>query len=113
MDSSRTEAELEDMFPAVAWRMPLPTRRRDGTSGFACRFCINMNGLEARDADILPRTLAAFEAHMRTAHGRAIEQSETPDPARKLRGLFLRPESADGLKTRKPPKTNHMGLRTI
>jgi len=81
----RTEAELENLFPAVAWRAPLPTQRRDGTSGFACRFCINMNGLEARDTDILPQTLKAFEAHMRTIHGRAVEWSETADPLRHLR----------------------------
>ena len=81
----RTEAELESLFPAVAWRTPLPTQRRDGTSGFACRFCINMNGLEARDIDILPQTLTAFEAHMRTVHGRAVERIETPEPLRQLR----------------------------
>jgi len=84
---SRTEADLEDMFPAVAWRAPLPTQRRDGTLGFACRFCINMNGLEARDTDILPQTLTAFEAHMRTAHGRAVERIEAPVPLRQLRQL--------------------------
>jgi hypothetical protein len=82
---NRSEAELEDLFPAVAWRAPLPTQRRDGTSGFACRFCINMNGLEARDTDILPQTLTAFEAHMRTVHGRAIERSEIRGPLRQLR----------------------------
>jgi hypothetical protein len=82
---NRSEAELEDLFPAVAWRAPLPTQRRNGTSGFACRFCINMNGLEARDTDILPQTLTAFEAHMRTVHGRAVEQSEIREPLRKLR----------------------------
>jgi len=84
MNSRTTEAELEDMFPAVAWRSPLPTRRRDGTSGLACRFCINMNGLEARDTDILPRTIEAFEAHMHTAHGRAAEQYEAPEPLRQF-----------------------------
>ena len=82
---NRSEAELEDLFPAVAWRAPLPTQRRDGTSGLACRFCINMNGLEARDTDILPQTLTAFEAHMRTVHGRAIERSEIGGPLRQLR----------------------------
>jgi hypothetical protein len=79
---NRSEAELEDLFPAVAW---LATQRRDGTSGFACRFCINMNGLEARNTDILPQTLTAFEAHMRTVHGRAIERSERREPLRQLR----------------------------
>jgi hypothetical protein len=82
---SRTEAELEDLFPAVAWRAPLPTQRRDGTSGFACRFCININGLEARDIDILPQTLTAFEAHMRTVHGRTVERNEIPEPLQQLR----------------------------
>jgi hypothetical protein len=81
---NRSEAELEDLFPAVAWRAPLPTQRRDGTSGFACRFCINMNGLEARDTDILPKTYTAFEAHMRTVHGRAVERIATVQPLRKL-----------------------------
>jgi hypothetical protein len=81
----RSEAELEDMFPAVAWLAPLPTQRRDGKSGFACRFCINMYGPEARDTDILPQTLTAFEAHIRTVHGRAIERSERRGPLRQLR----------------------------
>lgn len=63
-----TETDLERRFPFIPWRSPLPARRPDGISGLACRFCIALRGLKAREIGALPQTESEFERHMREAH---------------------------------------------
>ncbi len=65
---SLTEAELEQRFPAIPWRESLPICTTAGESGLACRLCVAMYGLHARDVSRLPQTREEFDAHLALMH---------------------------------------------
>lgn len=69
-----TERHLEIQFPLVPWREPLSAQCVDGTSGFACRFCIALKGLRGQDIGKLPQTLSEFREHQRSEHGIEITE---------------------------------------
>jgi hypothetical protein len=65
-----TDAELEQKYPWIEWREPLPITRTDGAKCFGCRLCIAKYGLKAQAIPQQPQTLEEFEYHMETAHAR-------------------------------------------
>lgn len=62
-----TEAELEQTFPEIPWREPLPVTT-PGASGLACRFCIALYGLKGSNVGRLPQTAEEFAEHMEALH---------------------------------------------
>jgi len=65
---SFTEKELEESFPAIAWREPLPVTIPGIGSGLACRLCIAMYGLAGKNVKQLPQTSQEFDEHMALLH---------------------------------------------
>lgn len=68
-DPPVTEAELEATFPEIEWHEPIEV----GVVGyahtrFACRYCIALYGLRARDHERLFDTFEAARDHIRSAH---------------------------------------------
>jgi hypothetical protein len=63
------EQVLVALFPVIPWCEPVPVQTPDGAGGYACRFCIALNGIKGADVAALPKTTDWFASHLRTVHG--------------------------------------------
>lgn len=62
---------LQECFPELKWREPIIMQTAHGSTPFACRICIALNGFDARTPDDLlkhPRTRNEFQKHMAEVH---------------------------------------------
>jgi AhpD family alkylhydroperoxidase len=62
-----TETELEQRYPWIAWREPIPISA-GSAHGLGCRFCVAMHGLQGKNVGHLPQTPEEFAFHMNLYH---------------------------------------------
>lgn len=62
-----SEQQLEQRFPWITWRRPIPITVGTETR-LGCRLCIAIVGLKAANFRFLPATPDDFEKHMQEAH---------------------------------------------